>query len=86
MKSLFLKLSAYIDKHLTQEKSPVAEKAETLTSLLLRDYNPVQQNDILITVLETVLERRTNLAVSMEAELLQINTANARLDRMLSKP
>jgi hypothetical protein len=59
--------------------SPVQEKTRTLVTLLMRDYTPREQNEIMYQTLKLLTEKRLELAEVKEAELQELTRDNKAL-------
>ena len=59
--------------------SPVNEQALKLVRILLKEYSPKDQNEIILIALKELKERRTQLANNKERELQNLLEQNAVL-------
>jgi hypothetical protein len=59
--------------------SPVQEKTRTLVTLLMRDYTPKEQNEIMYQTLNLLIEKRLELAELKSTELQELEKENRAL-------
>ena len=59
--------------------SPVQEKTKTLVRLLMRDYSPKEQNEIMYQTLKLLIEQRLELAEVKKIELQELIADNLAL-------